>query len=270
LKISAQFIRYKSSSTNATFNDVIEVIKDGYINYLFSITKQDTTGIMVKMINTAGTVTDIDGNIYQTVKIGNQIWTTENLRTTRLNDGTSIPHLKDSASWLRDTLPGYCYYNNGTDEYHVKRLGALYNWYTVKTGKLAPNGWHVPDDSEWNTLQNYLFKNGYTWDASGVKKIGKAICSQAYWTPYTGFIDAVGNNLSKNNKSGFSALPSGYRRGDDGVFFGYEGSGCIFWSSSESDHIASGNGFYIFKELYGMGESFYEKNFGASVRLVKD
>src|ERR1035441_4507351 len=99
------------------------------------------------MIASAGTVTDIDGNVYQTVKIGNQIWTVENLRVTRFNDGTAIPLDTSTATWDSIwnnglTIPAYCYYNNMTNTDSIKKWGALYNWYAVNTGKLAPKGWH--------------------------------------------------------------------------------------------------------------------------------
>ena len=112
------------------------------------------------------TVKDADGNVYTTVKIGNQVWTVENLRTTKYNDGSAIPLVTDSAAWVNLTTPGYCYYNNTTNADSIKKYGALYNWYAVDTKKLAPAGWHVPTDAEWDTLQNYLIANGYNWDGT--------------------------------------------------------------------------------------------------------
>jgi len=104
---------------------------------------------------TAGKVTDIDGNVYDTVKIGTQIWIIENLKTTKYNDGTSIPMVTDSAAWINLTTPGYCWHKNTSASYK-NTYGALYNWYAVNTGKLAPKGWHVPSDAEWTTLITYL------------------------------------------------------------------------------------------------------------------
>ena len=132
------------------------------------------------MIVCAGTVADADGNVYQTVRIGNQkfvaqVWTVENLRTTKYNDGTPIPHLTDSVAWINDTLGAYCYYLDTTSGNIIKKYGALYNWYAVDTKKLAPKGWHVPSDEEWNTLQDYLIANGYNFDGTTTgNKIAKS------------------------------------------------------------------------------------------------
>jgi uncharacterized protein (TIGR02145 family) len=172
--------------------------------------------------NDTGTVTDIDGNVYQTVKIGNQVWTVENLRTTRYNDGISINLITDSAAWSKSLIRygaawskaskgAYCYYNNMTDADSIKKYGALYNWYAIDTKKLAPKGWHVPTNAEWDTLQNYLIANGYNWDGTTTgNKIAKSMAAQTDWKTDTN-PGATGNDLFKNNKSGFSALPGGWR-----------------------------------------------------------
>lgn len=96
------------------------------------------------------TVTDIDGNVYHTVKIGKQIWTVENLRVTTFNDGTPISMVKDGDKWKKLTTPAYCW--NKNDISYKQQYGALYNWYVVEKGKLAPKGWHVPTNEEWGTL----------------------------------------------------------------------------------------------------------------------
>ncbi len=99
--------------------------------------------------------TDKNNNNYTVVKIGNQTWMAENLKTTRFNDGTPIPLVSDNTTWSTLSTPGYCWYNN--DSVNFKDFGgALYNWYAVNTAKLAPPGWHVPTDAEWTTLTNYV------------------------------------------------------------------------------------------------------------------
>ena len=100
------------------------------------------------------TVTDIDGNVYHLITIGTQVWLVENLKTTRYNDGAPIPLVTDSAAWSLLTTPGYCWYNN--DIANKNPNGALYNWFAVNTGKLAPTGWHVPTDAEWTILTTFL------------------------------------------------------------------------------------------------------------------
>ena len=89
-------------------------------------------------------VADLDGNVYHAIRIGTQTWTVENLRTTKYNDGTSIPLIIDSIAWSLSTTPGYCFYNNTTNADSIKKIGALYNWFSVTTCKLAPTGWHIP------------------------------------------------------------------------------------------------------------------------------
>ena len=104
---------------------------------------------------TYGEVTDIEGNIYKTIQIGTQEWMAENLKTTKYNDNTEIPLITENSNWGSTTTPGYCWVNNDRTTYK-NIYGALYNWYTVNTGKLCPTGWHVSTDAEWTTLVNYL------------------------------------------------------------------------------------------------------------------
>ena len=94
----------------------------------------------------AQTVKDIDGNVYKTVTIGKQVWMMENLKTTKYNDGKTIPLVTDNTAWTDLTASEYCWYNN--DIANKKVYGALYNWYTVNTNKLCPKGWHVSADAE--------------------------------------------------------------------------------------------------------------------------
>jgi uncharacterized protein (TIGR02145 family) len=105
--------------------------------------------------DTPSIVTDKDGNVYHTITIGTQVWMVENLKTTKYNDGTDIPLVKDSATWANLTTPGYCWLYNDQTTY-INTTGALYNWYAVNTGKLAPIGWHVPSDSDFIALTKYL------------------------------------------------------------------------------------------------------------------
>jgi uncharacterized protein (TIGR02145 family) len=120
-----------------------------------------------------GTVTDIDGNVYKTVKIGNQWWMAENLKTTKYNDGTSIPLVINNTAWVNKATSGYCWYYNDTSYKNI--YGALYNWYTVNTGKLAPAGWHIPTDAEWCTITQFLDP---TVDCGVNRRTGKDIACQ--------------------------------------------------------------------------------------------
>lgn len=219
-----------------------------------------------------GTVTDIDGNVYKTVRIGKQVWTVENLKTTQYNDGTPIPHVTErgvsggTTGWRNLTTGAYCYYDTNPD--YKGKYGALYNWYAVNTGKLAPKGWHVPTDSEWTELEEYLIANGYNWDDSKFKnKIAKALAAKTDWIQ-SNEIGAPGNDLSRNNASGFSALPGG-ARSYSGDFNGNISNRGDWWSATAegesyaySRYLNSGN-----EELFG---SFFPQSTGFHVRLVKD
>jgi hypothetical protein len=102
--------------------------------------------------DTTTTLEDIDGNVYETVTIGTQVWMTENLKTTHFNDGSAIPLVTVGTEWESLSTPGYCWYDNDAAAYG-DTYGALYNWHTVNTGMLCPAGWHVPTDADWEELQ---------------------------------------------------------------------------------------------------------------------
>ena len=198
-------------------------------------------------------VYDIDSNVYHTIKIGTQVWMVENLKTTKYNDGTAIPMVTDATAWRDLATPAYCWYKN--NEAVSKNIyGALYNWFTIDTGKLCPKGWHVPSDDEWTALIEYL---GGESVAGG--KLKEASIKPSHWQcPNTG----------ATNETGFSALPGGLRF-HDGTFdyIGYWG---IWWSSTGySLGCAWG---------YGMSHDSSDVNTkdnnelieGFSVRCVKD
>jgi len=217
--------------------------------------------------DSSNTVTDIDGNVYQTLKIGTQTWMVENLKTTKFNDGTSIPNVVDSTAWSNLTAPGYCFYDNDTT--YKNNYGALYNWYTVNAGKLAPKGWHVPTDEEWGMLEDYLTTNGYNYDKSTTgNKIAKSIAATTNWSSYTG-TGAIGHNLTKNNTSGFAAQPGGYRYGF-GAFneISYEGH---WWSSTESS-ISTTSAWhrYLLYDSDYLYQTTKSMSLGFSIRCLRD
>lgn len=216
------------------------------------------------------TVTDIDGNVYNTVRIGNQVWTVENWRSTKYNDGTSIPHVPDLAAWASLTTPGYCYYDNGTHSDTIKKWGALYNWYVVSPTNpknIAPAGWHVPTDAEWDTLQNYLIANAYNWDGTTSRnKVAKAMAAKTDWRTYASQ-GTPGNNPNANNSSVFSALPGGFRYSDG--YFIFKSAYGRWWSATGGD---ASNAYYRY--LGFSYECLYRaydiKGCGFSVRLLRD
>lgn len=217
-------------------------------------------------------LTDPDGNIYSTVTIGTQIWTVENLRTTKYNDGTVIPHVTDSVQWSDMTTPGYCFYENSTLSSENEKWGALYNWYTINTGKLAPSCWRVPTHEDWIALLHYLVANGYNYDGTtSFNKIAKAIAAKTDWQSSESNGE-VGNNLNKNNASGFSALPGGIRSPERG--FRFQGNNGCWWSATEAivSKTDTLNAWfrYLSYDNTGLGILFYSKNYGLSVRLVRN
>jgi uncharacterized protein (TIGR02145 family) len=226
-----------------------------------SCTKEDPSDI----INDGSTVTDVEGNVYNTVKIGTQTWMVENLKTTKYNDGTSIPVVSDGTAWTVLTTPGYCFYGN--DAANKTTYGALYNWYTLNTGKLAPSGWHVPTDAEWTTLENYLIANGYNYDGTTTdNRIAKSLAATTGWTTSTN-TGAIGNDLTKNNTSGFSGLSGGCRNFNGS--FSNIGTYGYWWSSTEGN-----TGYAWFHALHCLSSSenkaSYYKQTGISIRCIQN
>lgn len=209
------------------------------------------------------TMTDQDGNIYQTVKIGNQWWMAENLKVTTYRDGTAIAKVIDNNTWKTLTSGGFCAYNNV--EENVDTYGYLYNWYVISDSRnIAPEGWHVPTDEEWKELEKCLGmsqevsnSSGWRGTTEGCKLAGNS----AIWT------DGVLDQNSAFDSSGFSALPGGYRSNND--FFDDLGNFGHFWSSSES-----GLNFAMYRTISYMHTNIlrasYITRYGFSVRLVRD
>lgn len=218
----------------------------------------------------AGTVEDADGNKYNTVKIGTQVWMVENLKTTKYNDGTPIPNVKNDTEWSKLKTGAYCNYDNRKSK--ARTYGRLYNWYAVNTGKLAPAGWHVPTDDDWTILENYLIANGYNYDGTKDEdKVAKSLCAKTKWA-LSSEAGTPGAAPENNNRTGFTALPGGIRGSyGDFRFIGEDGH---WWSSTQSEY--DDNFDYV---VYYRCLSYNNKNLirnedrkrsGYSVRLVRD
>ncbi len=158
-------------------------------------------------------VMDTDGNVYQSVKIGSQLWTAENLKVTHYRSGDEIPNVTDNTAWYDLSTGAYCNYDNNTE--YVDTYGRLYNWYAVNDSRnIAPTGWHVPTDTEWQILVDHL---GGKYVAVGKLKEDGCV----HWnSPNTG----------ADNESGFTALPGGFRY--SGGNFSDLGHRANFWSSA--------------------------------------
>jgi uncharacterized protein (TIGR02145 family) len=200
------------------------------------------------------TVSDVDGNIYNTIEIGNQLWMKENLKTSKYNDGTSITNITDNIVWKAGGA-AYCWYNNDYSTYGTV-YGALYNWYAVDTisnnGKnVCPIGWHVPTDNDWTILINYL--GGDSIAGGKMKEIGTT-----HWkSPNTG----------ATNESGFTGLPGLYRNGTDGLFIG--NSVGTWWSSTEDDANHARNRYIWYPNAIAY-MSYDVKQNGLSIRCISD
>jgi uncharacterized protein (TIGR02145 family) len=192
-------------------------------------------------------IMDNDKNSYPVIRIGNQLWMAENLRTTTFNDGTNIPIVSDNKLWSKMISPGYCTYNNDAGKYKTQ-YGILYNGYTVSTGKLCPVGWHVPSEAEWLALTNYC---GETAAGGKLKK------RDNWMSPNTG----------ATNTTGFAALPGG-SRGNLGSFMdaGIRGH---WWSSSENAKTDFWNRTMSYSNSDVSGSSDHKQS-GLSVRCVKN
>lgn len=192
---------------------------------------------------------DADGNVYTSVTMGTQTWMVENLKTTKYNDGTSIPNVTVDATWAALTTPAYCWYNNNAA--YKPTYGALYNWYTVNTGKLCPAGWHVPTEAEWTTLTDYL--GGASVAGGKLKESGTA-----HWSS---------PNTGATNESGFTALPGGFRSVDGTCYFVVFNG--FWWSSTESSATYAWLRFVLY-DYAGVVRDSGEKPAGFSVRCVRD
>ncbi len=197
-----------------------------------------------------GTVMDLDGNEYKTIKIGNQIWMAQNLKTTVYNDDEVIDQITNETTWQNLTQGAWC--NHSNIEANDQIYGKLYNWYAVQTGKLCPDEWSVPSNADFIQLSDYL---GGTDLAGGkLKQAGTEL-----WTD---------PNVGATNETGFTALPGGNRA--NGSFNGL-GNDATFWSS-DIDPMDSNKA----KDLYmphtsdNVGHFSGQKWFGYSVRCLKD
>jgi uncharacterized protein (TIGR02145 family) len=175
-----------------------------------------------EQIRFSTSIADIDGNIYKTVIIGTQIWMQSDMKSSKLNDNSSIPNVPDNTEWANTRTPAYCWYDNNPSYGNI--YGMLYNWYTVETGKICPSGWHVPSDNDYKTLEIYLGMTVAQADETlwrGTDQ-GTKLKSTTTW-----YVDGT-----NTNSSGFTALAGGYRYAVDGTFNNM-GTVSYWWSSTE-------------------------------------
>jgi uncharacterized protein (TIGR02145 family) len=197
-----------------------------------------------------GRMTDQDGNSYKTIVIGTQTWMAENLKTTKLNDGTTIPFVTDTISWSSISTPACCWQNN--DPARKVTYGVLYKWYTVNTGKLCPDGWHVPSDGEWTTLTDYL----------GGENIAGGKLKES------GFRHWNNPNTGATNETGFSALPGGNRLDGPDALFANLGQMGGWWTTDFVESWAVNR--LMYDNSIHVQKFFHSKKNGLSVRCIQD
>lgn len=223
-----------------------------------------------KVVDNNNQIKDIDGNVYNIVTIGTQVWMVENLKVTHYNDGTDLPNITDETEWTGLSTPAYCWYNNDYTNYGTT-YGALYNWYVVdpsNTKKIAPKGWHIPTDAEWTNMENYLISSGFNFDGTTIdNKIAKSLTSLSGWS-LSESMGSIGNTDYPlyRNKTGFTALPAGDRY--NGKYSGVLNYSS-WWSVTEKDADFIFYRYMYFRYTY-LTRDFEEKANGLSVRCIKD
>jgi uncharacterized protein (TIGR02145 family) len=201
------------------------ILMTGFLSVLVSGCKDD---------DEPATVKDIDGNVYKTIKIGSQVWMAENLRVTHYRNGDPIPLITNSITWGGRTAGAYCYPNG--KQSNVEEYGLLYNSFTVSDSRnMAPKGWHVPTDAEWQQLIDFFGEEAYQ---------------------------------ELQQEDGFSPKRAGIRYPEEGVFYNMDfGVAAYWWTASIDDNM--------YPLYWGMYNSIFHsstswKAAGLSVRCVKD
>ena len=243
-------------------SDTMAFVKNNVIVNKQSIKTSDVDSIVFykPTLGSSTTVKDYDGNVYNTVNIGTQVWMAENLKTTHYANGTVIPFVNSNAAWdaLTSTSEAYCWHSD--DINNKNSYGALYTWSAAMNSGLSstnnpsgiqgvcPTGWHLPSDAEWTQLSDFL--GGET------VAVGKLKSTTGWY-----------NGGNGTNESGFTALPAGVR--SSGGIFNYIGINSRWWSATEESSIIALDRLlgYNLTELERYGSN---KEVGFSVRCVRD
>ena len=200
--------------------------------------------------DTKVTVTDIDGNVYKTIQIGDQLWMAKNLKVTKYQDGSDIPHLRDDEDWTGTTFGAYSI-NKDNSSNELDIYGLFYNGYAATDSpSIAPTGWHIPTDDEWQVLVDYLGV-----DAGGkMKEVGTT-----HW---------LEPNTGATNESGFTALAGGYRNDFNGNTY-FTGNYVHYWSKTVHDHNG-GWSRVLFNQTSDVDRKYLGLNHGFYIRCLKD
>jgi len=233
---------------------MLYIWKGGNIINQQSVKTSDLDSItFYKPTNYCGNITDFEGNVYPSITIGTQCWTQKNLNVSKYRNGDNIPQVQDPTEWTALTTGAWCYYENNTANGTV--YGKLYNWYAVNDQRgLAPIGYHVPSDSEWTTLTDFL---------GGENEAGGMMKTTSLWTS---------PNTGATNSSDFSGLPGGARDYYIGSF-NFIGDNGFWWSSSATENLTT-NAWFRFLSYNSVGtyksKNVKLKQVGFSVRCIMD
>ena len=263
------------NSFSGSYNDLTDtptMYTQAQVNALIS-------NLQSQISDLKGEVVDNEGNVYSSVQLGDQLWTTINAENTTYRDGTAIPQVTDLNTWPNLTTGAWCYIDNDPSK------GKLYNWFAVVgihneasltdtslRKEFAPQGWKIPSNDDFSLLVNYLTANGYNHDGTVTgNKLAKSLASQSGWGVTTGN-GLPGTDQSLNNSSGFNALPVGvYKFNGTGWYFLNKGSEADFWTLTEhdSDEDLARYAALIFDRDW-LTQWYIPKNNGASVRFIKE
>lgn len=207
--------------------------------------KDDYTGL-------TDTIYDIEGNTYKTVGIGTQIWMTENLRSTRLNNGRILPNIKNDTNWFYTNSPGYCFYNHDSVQFN-KIYGPLYNYNVVRTDSICPTGWRVPTYKDWIKLAQFV---------GGIEEAGGKLKQMdgSLWE---------GSNHGFKNSYNFNALPGGFRHMDISKTRFLDKGTTGYWWTADSIDFRFSRGVYITITGTALSENSFKKNSALSIRCIK-
>ncbi len=196
-------------------------------------------------------VWDADGNLYKSVRLGSQIWMADNLRTSVYNDTTPIPQVTSDTEWENLTSGAWCWYANDAN-YEIP-YGKLYNWHAVGTGKLCPDGWHVPTESDWTTLIAHVGMGEPQLAGGTMKDVGLT-----FWNS---------PNAGATNSSALFAVPGGARTSQG--TFGWLGDQSFWWGAIDVSNMYSRTRVLVYNGT-GFSTNVFLKTVGSSVRCVKD
>lgn len=225
----------------------------------------DNVQIRIHANSDAGLCIDIDGNQYEIIQIGEQLWMSENLKTTHYQNGDPIRHITNNGDWGSYGGGLYGVYNN--DPANADTYGNLYNWAVVEDSRgVCPEDWHIPSDDEFKTLEMFLGMSESEANDTGLRGTNEGgkmkETGLEHWnTPNTG----------ATNESGFNGFPAGYRSESYGNYYSMGNYG-FFWSSTELTYEGSSSAWNRVLNYFnsGVNRDDYSKQYGLSVRCLKD